>query len=246
MHFQLVFLRDISIYLLVIVPLENLQDVSALQVVVIAWVALSEVILGDWVLVILPWAPNTVGWHCNSQQQSQRQKRHVSSFTYSQHVKQQNGPRNCKAHHQQVFNVIFKSGYFTKRWAVRWLIFRFQRSRPKVHSSLWAAAVEKHDWYSTTTTPLWSCYGFYPSLKSPSLLRAISPPPHPAPPGLLWFNVFQSAAERVSQPIFNQGTWAQDSLIESVQESTLNPCSSEGRVNWEWTHWKKAAEKWQN
>lgn len=85
----------------------------------------------------------------------------------------------------------------------------------------------------STITPLWSCYRLCPNLKFPSLLRA-----KPEPSGLLWLRYSPAAPT-----IFNQGTWPQNSLIESVQESTPNPCSSEGRVNWEWTHWKKPTEE---
>lgn len=194
--------------------------------------------------MILPWAPNTVGWHCNSQQQSQKSVTSHPSLTPNMSNNKM-GPgiarritNRCLMWSLRVDisqkDEPYAGLYFVSKDHVQKCI---QVCEPQQLKNMIDIPPQQHhsgvvmDFIQVSNPhPCWEQY----------------PPPHPAPPGLLWFNVFQSAAERVSQPIFNQGTWAQDSLIESVQESTLNPCSSEGRVNWEWTHWKKAAEKWQN
>ena len=70
----------------------------------------------------------------------------------------------------------------------------------------WSCWKKKHDWYSTITTPLWSCYGFCPSLKSPFPLRAISPPPTRHLQecfDLMSFSLVRQ--KRISLPIFNPG-----------------------------------------
>lgn len=161
-------------------------------------------------LAIMPQAPNMpAASHLSCHLQSQRQTLHVTAFTLFKHntsvqsvgkkkrkiKKQQNVSRNCKVNHQQVFNVVLgadvsqrKKNNHTKWWAlesVSWVIFCSQMSRPKTHSSVWVCAVEKHDWYSTITTPIWSCYRFWPCLKSSIPAESNTPtPPTPPPSGV--------------------------------------------------------------
>lgn len=91
-----------------------------------------------------------------------------------------------------------------------------------IHVHKLIRAADRRDWYSSRTTALWSCYGSGPSLKSPFLLRAISPTQ------LLQEHFdLMSFSQRGTQHIFNQRTW---SLTESILEWTLQQRGSDSEL----------------
>lgn len=95
-------------------------------------------------------------------------------------TKQRSGPRNCRANHQRAFNITFhkKKKTISQKDAPKCQytgLYFFTKGH--VQKLIPTCKLKNMIDIPPQQQPLWSCYGFCPSLKSPSLLRAISPLP---------------------------------------------------------------------